>query len=255
MDDVRTDRLRPHEVAVARDGARATVTVAVVGLHLRGAVEAGPPGTVRASGAAVGVPDPRERAVLGCRQQPLSVREPARRPDLRVAIGRPASGPADAGLPGPRLLRPTRRARRPVRKLRRRHPVTVSRQGLPGDAELLAVVRRGEAALVALALRAGPTRQRVAGRGDAADTSRNGNRRDRTLLRGVFDGGEDGGVGRRRRRRRWRSGVKRRTGACACGRAAPPLRTLLVNPGRDASPRRVARRGEALRSGWCGCGP
>lgn len=31
--------------------------------------------------------------------------------------------------------------------------------------------------------------------------------------------------------------------------------TLLVNSGPIASPRRLGRRGEVLRSGWCGCGP
>ncbi|MGC3004920.1 TIGR04222 domain-containing membrane protein, partial [Streptomyces sp. G35A] len=37
----------PHEIALLRGGARAAVTVAVVALHLRGAVEAGAAGTLR----------------------------------------------------------------------------------------------------------------------------------------------------------------------------------------------------------------
>ncbi|MDG9719730.1 TIGR04222 domain-containing membrane protein [Streptomyces sp. DH24] len=201
MDDVTVDRLRPHEIALLRGGARAAVTVALVGLHLRGALEAGLPGTVRASGsAAVAVPDPLERAVLGCLREPLSPRELVRHPDVRVATAELLLGPAGAGLLGPRLLRPTREARRRVRELRERHPVPRTRHGLPDDAGLLAVALHGETALVALvprfALRAGLTRRaRVADRGMLRHTPRNADRWDRTPLRGGFDGGGDGGGG------------------------------------------------------------
>ncbi|MFI9341128.1 hypothetical protein ACIG0D_07670 [Streptomyces sp. NPDC052773] len=43
-----TAALAPHEIALLRGGPRAAVTVALVALHLRGMVEPGPPGTVRA---------------------------------------------------------------------------------------------------------------------------------------------------------------------------------------------------------------
>ncbi|CAM5429617.1 hypothetical protein SALBM311S_06987 [Streptomyces alboniger] len=43
MDSGTTVRLKPYEVALLRGGPRAAVTVAVLALHLLGAVEAGRP--------------------------------------------------------------------------------------------------------------------------------------------------------------------------------------------------------------------
>ncbi|MCZ0986113.1 hypothetical protein O1M54_11385 [Streptomyces diastatochromogenes] len=46
----------PCAVALLRGGDRAAVTVAVLGLHLRGAVESGRPGTLRRTGTRDAVP-------------------------------------------------------------------------------------------------------------------------------------------------------------------------------------------------------
>ncbi|HET9382717.1 MAG TPA: TIGR04222 domain-containing membrane protein [Streptomyces sp.] len=200
MDDTALERLRPHEVALLRGGARAAVTVAVVGLYLRGAVEVGRPGTLRASGAPRDVPDPLERAVLGCLREPVTPKRLARRPDVRVATAELLAGPAGSGLLGPRLLRPTRRARRGLRRLRRRHPVPASRQGLTVHDKLLAVALHGEEALAVVvpvfALRAGLTpRARVAYRVMARRRPRNDNWWAESLQWGGFDAGGDGGDG------------------------------------------------------------
>ncbi|MFH8798730.1 TIGR04222 domain-containing membrane protein [Streptomyces sp. NPDC017936] len=164
-----TDPLRPHEIALLRGGPRAAVTVAVVGLHLRGAVEAGRPGTLRAREAAVadalpGHPPPSslpplESAVHASLHEPCGPRKLVRRPDVRLAVALMRIPLAQAGLLRHPLLGPTRAARRGVRALRERHALPAGRHGLTDDDKLLLVALHGEAALRALvprfALRAG----------------------------------------------------------------------------------------------------
>ncbi|MGM1075201.1 TIGR04222 domain-containing membrane protein [Streptomyces sp. H28] len=176
----------PHEIALLRGGPRAAVTVAVVALHLRGAVEPGPPGTVRAvRGPGVrglpalppaGVPlDPAdgrpgtvtraerarylESAVHSGLHEPCTVAELTAHPDVRWAVAEVRVGLAEAGLLRRPLLRPTRAARRQVRVLRTACPVPASRRGLAERTVLLVTALHGEPALRALvprfALRAG----------------------------------------------------------------------------------------------------
>ncbi|MGC9501955.1 TIGR04222 domain-containing membrane protein [Streptomyces sp. WG7] len=174
MDDDRTVRLAPHEVALLRGGPRAAVTVSVVDLYLRGAVEAGPPGTVRAlssapGAAAVPLPDLAE-AVRGCLEEPLSLRKLTRHPDVRLAVALMRIPLAEAGLLRYPLLGPTRAARRRVRALQETHPVPTSRRGMTAEDRLLAVALHDAAALRVLlprfALRAGLVdRVEVGGKG------------------------------------------------------------------------------------------
>ncbi|GAB2860189.1 hypothetical protein GCM10027074_29170 [Streptomyces deserti] len=180
-----TARLRPHELALLRGGPRAAVTVAVAALYLRGAVEAGRPGTIRVAQAAPGgdpapgttpagrsLPPlpPLTDAVLASLQEPAGIRELVKRPDVRVAVAETRVGLAEAGLLRFPLLGPTRAARRLVRALRERHPPPTSRRGLTEHDKLLAVALHGEAALKVVvprfALRAGLTaRVEVADKG------------------------------------------------------------------------------------------
>ncbi|GGQ15656.1 TIGR04222 domain-containing membrane protein [Streptomyces mutabilis] len=163
MDDDRTLRLAPHEVALLRGGPRAAVTVAVVDLYLRGALDAGPPGTVRALPSAPGtaaVPlPPLAEVVRGCLHEPLPVRRLTRHPDVRLAVALMRIPLAEAGLLRCPLLGPTRAARRRVRALQEAHLPPTSRRGMTADDRLLAVALHDVAALRALlprfALRAG----------------------------------------------------------------------------------------------------
>ncbi|MFF4832797.1 TIGR04222 domain-containing membrane protein [Streptomyces sp. NPDC001315] len=178
MNSAETVRLEPHEIALLRGGPRAAVTVAIVALHLRGAVEAGRPGTMRVSGAGdadAGQPPPSrthpeglEKAVLESLHEPAGLRKLAKRPDIRLAVALMRVGLAEAGLLRYPLLGPTRATRRHVRDLRERHPLPASRRGMSEHDKLLAVALHGEAALSALvprfALRAGLT-----GRAEVAD--------------------------------------------------------------------------------------
>ncbi|MGC9380048.1 TIGR04222 domain-containing membrane protein [Streptomyces sp. MH13] len=163
MDDDTTVRLAPHEVALLRGGPRAAVTVAVVDLYLRGALDAGPPGTVRAlasepGAAAVPLP-PLAEAVRECLHEPLPIRRLTRHPDVRLAVALMRIPLAEAGLLRYPLLGPTRSARRRVRALREAHPLPTSRRGMTADDRLLAVALHDVAALRVLlprfALRAG----------------------------------------------------------------------------------------------------
>ncbi|WCN03999.1 TIGR04222 domain-containing membrane protein [Streptomyces sp. M92] len=174
MDDDGTVRLEPHEVALLRGGPRAAVTVAVVDLYMRGAVEAGPPGTVRALDAEPGIAarplPPLAETVRWCLDEPLSIRRLTRQPDVRLAVALMRIPLAEAGMLRPPLLGPTRAARRRVRALRERHPPPAGRRGMTADDRLLAVALHDVAALRVLfprfALRAGLVeRVEVGGRG------------------------------------------------------------------------------------------
>ncbi|MFJ4467856.1 TIGR04222 domain-containing membrane protein [Streptomyces sp. NPDC089424] len=182
----------PHEIALLAGGSRAAVTVAVVALHLRGAVEAGAPGTLRAiegeAGRALpalpepgrfldGSADPEggqpavvtgavrasylESAVYHCLHEPCEIRELVRHVDVRWALAEVRVGLAEAGLLRYPLLGPTRAARQRMRLLRKAHPPPESRLGSSYDDKLLAVALHGEPALRVLvprfAFRAGLT--------------------------------------------------------------------------------------------------
>lgn len=159
-------RWEPHEIALLGGGPRAAVTVAVVDLHLRGLVEAGPPGTMR-QGIADAVPgeppSPLARAVRASLSEPAGLRTLVKDPDVRIALALMRVPLAEAGLLRYPLLGPTRAARRQVRELRQRHPLPESRRGLTGRDRLLAVALHGEPALRLLvprfALRAGLIRR------------------------------------------------------------------------------------------------
>lgn len=177
MTDTGGVRGTPHEIALLAAGPRAAVVVAVVALQLRGAVEAGAPGTIRAVDGEAGrslppLPPPEqlleqgegvpadlrapylESAVYHCLEEPSDVRELLRHPDVRWAVAEVRTGLAEAGmLRYPLLLGPTRAARRRLRTLRKAFPLPASRRGLPDEAKLLAVALHGEAALRVLAPR------------------------------------------------------------------------------------------------------
>ncbi|MET9773706.1 TIGR04222 domain-containing membrane protein [Streptomyces sp. NPDC006367] len=151
----------PHEIALLNGGPRAAVTVAVVALHLRGAVETGPRGTLCATG-----PEPEglghfEGTVLDCLREPLTARELVRHPDVRLALALTRIPLAEEGLLRYPFLGPTRGARRRVEFWRERHPLPVAGHGLTDEDTLLAVALHGDAALNVLlprfALRAGLT--------------------------------------------------------------------------------------------------
>ncbi|NEY32657.1 TIGR04222 domain-containing membrane protein [Streptomyces sp. PRKS01-65] len=173
-DGKRVFRLTPYEIALLRGGPPAAVTVAVVALHLRGAVGAGPPGTVRRTGTHATDAErsprplpPLERAVLDCLaepdepDQPARLREIAAHPAVRLAVAGLRTRLAAAGLLRAVLPAPTRTARRLLRDLAERHPPPSTRDGLTEGGKLLAVALHGKAALRVLvprfALRAGLT--------------------------------------------------------------------------------------------------
>ncbi|MEU3661009.1 TIGR04222 domain-containing membrane protein [Streptomyces sp. NPDC032940] len=181
MEDTATDRRDPYEIALLRGGPRAAVTVAVVDLYLRGAVDAGPPGTVRATRTVPAAPVPplAEAVRLACRDEPLSPRKLARHTGVRLAVSLLRIPLAEAGLLRYPLLGPTRAARRTVRSLQERHPLPGSRRGLPDADKLLAVALHDVAALRVLlprfALRAGLTeRVEVADKGMLRHSPRGG---------------------------------------------------------------------------------
>ncbi|MEU5525221.1 TIGR04222 domain-containing membrane protein [Streptomyces sp. NPDC047860] len=207
MADTEGVRGTPHELALLAGGPRAAVVVAVVSLHLRGAVEAGAPGTLLAvdgdAGRALpplppferleqeGVPDEMrapylESAVYHCLDEPSDLRYLLRHVDVRWALAELRVGLADAGmLRYPLLLGPTTAARRRLRTLRKAFPLPASRHGLPDERKLIAVALHGEPALRTLvprfALRAGLT-ERVS-------------LRQKSLLRHSPRSGASGGAG------------------------------------------------------------
>ncbi|MFF7551575.1 TIGR04222 domain-containing membrane protein [Streptomyces olivaceus] len=159
MDSATEIGWEPHEIALLGGGPPAAVTVAVVALHLLGAVETGPRRTLCATG-----PDPEglgpfEGTVLGCLREPLTARELVRHTDVRLALALARIPLAEDGLLGPRRLRPNRGARRRVEFWRERHPLPAAGHGLADGDTLLAVALHGDAALRLLlprfALRAG----------------------------------------------------------------------------------------------------
>ncbi|MFE1033313.1 TIGR04222 domain-containing membrane protein [Streptomyces sp. NPDC058807] len=203
MDDDGTVRLEPHEVALLRGGPRAAVTVAVVDLYMRGAVEAGPPGTVRALDAEPGIAatplPPLAETVRWCLDEPLSIRRLTRRPDVRLAVALMRIPLAEAGMVRYPLLGPTRAARRLVRSLQERHPPPTGRRGLTANDRLLAVALHDVAALRVLfpsfALRAGLVeRVEVGGRGLLKNSPR-GTRSGSTGGTAYYCGGGGGGGG------------------------------------------------------------
>ncbi|CAM5344051.1 TIGR04222 domain-containing membrane protein [Streptomyces pilosus] len=139
-----TGRVRgtPHEIALLAGGPRAAVTVAVVALHLRGAVEAGAPGTVRAVDGEAGralppLPAPGsepgaltgamraaylESAVYHRLAEPSAIRELVRDLDIRWAVAELRVGLAEAGMLRYPLLGSTRAARRRLQVLRKAVP-------------------------------------------------------------------------------------------------------------------------------------
>jgi hypothetical protein len=173
MDSGTTVRLKPHEVALLRGGPRAAVTVAVLALHLLGAVEAGRPGTVRVSGepgSAGPTLSPLSEAVLASLQQPAGVTELLGGAIVRQALDDVRAGLLSAGLLRTLPPRRTRAARRALDALYAGHPLPTGRRGLSADDTLIAVALHGDPALTVLAarfaLRAGLTaRAEVADKG------------------------------------------------------------------------------------------
>ncbi|MEV5311439.1 TIGR04222 domain-containing membrane protein [Streptomyces sp. NPDC052610] len=145
-----TAGLEPHEIALLRGGPRAAVTVALVALHLRGVVEPGRPGTVRAvpwDAAVSRLSSPWEDVVHSELEKPLRPRRLTRRPYVRLGVSLIRVRLAEEGLLRWPFLGPTRAARRDLAALRERHPLPARRQGLTDHDKLLAVALHGEAAL------------------------------------------------------------------------------------------------------------
>lgn len=142
--------LEPQTVALLRGGSRAAVTVAVLALHLRGAVGAGRPGTMRASGASAGAGLPLEKAVHASLYRPAGIRELLERPRVRRTLAELRTEAAAAGLL--RRLPPhrTRTARHALKELRAGLRLPAERAGLSTDDLLLAVALYGDAALTVL---------------------------------------------------------------------------------------------------------
>ncbi|MEU1538740.1 TIGR04222 domain-containing membrane protein [Actinacidiphila glaucinigra] len=173
MDEATAVRLEPHEIAMLRGGPRAALTVAVVALHLRGAVESGRPGTLRREPSPEQADPPPhrhplEKAVRVGLYRPAGIRELLGRAVVRRALSRMRAELAGAGLL--RLVRasPTRAARRYVADLRRNTPMPEHRAGLAEEDILLAVALHGDPALTAL-VPAFTAEAGLTGRGAAAD--------------------------------------------------------------------------------------
>ncbi|MEU0032666.1 TIGR04222 domain-containing membrane protein [Streptomyces sp. NPDC006333] len=175
MGDGMSEEPDPYAVALVRGGPRGAVTVAVLALRLRGAVEAGRPGTMRTSRAIAlaenpleRVAHPLERAVHGSLYRPAGLGELLRRTSVRQALARLRTELTEAGTfrkfpPGPTLG-----ARRHLGRARAERPLPTGREGLSTHDVLLAVALHGAAALTVLeprfAVAAG-----LVGRGGTAD--------------------------------------------------------------------------------------
>ncbi|MEV6804687.1 TIGR04222 domain-containing membrane protein [Streptomyces sp. NPDC051132] len=189
--------LDPCAVALLRGGDRAAVTVAVLALHLRGAVEAGRPGTLRktATGGAAPLGHPLEKAVRTGLYRPAGPGELPGRAVVRRALTRMRAELAVRGLLRTLPPRRTRAARRALAGLRACRPLPTGPGGLSEEETLLAVALYGERALTVLvpcfARRAGLT-----GRGGLADGDRfpsaRGDGHHRLLSGYVHDEDDDG---------------------------------------------------------------
>ncbi|MFE3262795.1 TIGR04222 domain-containing membrane protein [Streptomyces sp. NPDC059215] len=175
MGDGRPGEPDPYTVALVRGGPRAAVTVAVLALRLRGAVEAGRPGTVRTSRVtpsrehpSARTAHPLERAVRASLYRPAGMGELLRRTAVRKALAELRSELTRARTfrtfpPGPTLG-----ARRLLRRIRAERPLPTGREGLSGHDVLLAVALYGDAALTVLEPRFAPDAG-LLGRGGTAD--------------------------------------------------------------------------------------
>ncbi|WP_371668396.1 TIGR04222 domain-containing membrane protein [Streptomyces sp. NBC_00289] len=147
-------RPSPQDVALLRGGPRAAVTVAVLALHLRGAVETGRPGTLRKANRPDGGPPdyrhPLEKAVRVGLYRPAGPRELLSRSVVRQALARMRREATAAGLL--RSVPPgrTRAARRRLAELRERRPLPADGDVLPDEDALFAVALYGGRALTAL---------------------------------------------------------------------------------------------------------
>ena len=151
----RTTPIPPDACAIAllRGGDRAALTVAVLGLHLRGVVEAGRPGTLRRAGGpgdAGPFGHPLEKAVRTGLYRPAGPRELPGRAVVRRALARTRAELRAAGLLRALPPGPTRAARRELAALRARHPLPDGPDGLAREEMLLAVALHGARALTAL---------------------------------------------------------------------------------------------------------
>ncbi|MFI1922108.1 TIGR04222 domain-containing membrane protein [Streptomyces sp. NPDC020377] len=178
-------RLEPYEVALLRGGPRAAVTVAALALQLKGLVDAGRPGRIRATRApgtagptgaaeaagATGAPsagdtggdrpapdalparDALPETVYAALQRPASFAELEARLDVREALSGLRAGLVAAGMLRSLPPRRTRAARRALRTLREGHPLPTGRKGLSEADVLMAVALYGEPALSVLAAR------------------------------------------------------------------------------------------------------
>ncbi|MFF9622831.1 TIGR04222 domain-containing membrane protein [Streptomyces griseosporeus] len=160
----------PHEIALLRAGPRAALTVAVVALHLRGAVGAGRPGTLRRTPAHDdgAFRHPLEKAVRTALYRPAGARELLSRAVVGRALARMRAELRSAGLLRSVPPRRGRAVRRQLAELRERCPLPEGPEGLAEDEVLLAVALYGERALTVLLPRF--TRDaRLTGRGALAD--------------------------------------------------------------------------------------
>ncbi|MET7483860.1 TIGR04222 domain-containing membrane protein [Streptomyces sp. NPDC005538] len=147
-----TIRLQPHEVALLRGGDRAAVTVAVLTLHLRGAVRAGQPGTMRTYGPAAdaGSLPHLAKAVHSALYRPAGIRQLLERRVVRDALAELRSDLVTAGLRRGFPPYRTRTARALLKSLRAQLPLPAGREGLSAEELLLAVALYGDRALSSL---------------------------------------------------------------------------------------------------------
>ncbi|MFE2579925.1 TIGR04222 domain-containing membrane protein [Streptomyces sp. NPDC059378] len=154
MDSAAPSRLEPHAIALLRGGPRAAVTVAVLSLHLRGAVQAGRVGTMRTTGPAAdrSLP-PLTRAVHAALYRPAGMGQLMDRKAVRQALAGLRGDLRAAGLL--RAFPPgrTHAARTLLRTLRAEHPLPAQGTGLPAEDQLIAVALYGDRALTAVAPR------------------------------------------------------------------------------------------------------
>ncbi|MEU4089111.1 TIGR04222 domain-containing membrane protein [Streptomyces aureus] len=144
----------PQTVALLRGGPRAAVKVAVLALHLRGSVAAGPTGSMRTSAPSPGTSSASgialERAVYSSLHLPSTMPELMVRPRVRRALAELRSEAVAAGLLRRLPPRRTRAARRLLRDLRASAPAPAGPEGLSPAEILLAVALYGDTSLKAL---------------------------------------------------------------------------------------------------------